>query len=197
MNWLAHLFLSKPTVEARLGNILADLVKGKDRKNLSPRFNSGIECHLLVDRFTDRHLIVKRSKTRINGDHKRYSGVLVDIFYDHILARNWEKYSEVSLSEFTEEIYSSFKNNLNNFPMSTRKTIEQMINKKWLDSYGTMLGVERALIRIKKRLSDKHTKIFIVSNALKQLENQYDHFEEDFKIFFPDIIDYLKIQKYR
>ena len=197
MNWLAHLFLSKPTVEARLGNLLADLVKGTNRQKLSPRFNTGIECHLLIDRFTDRHLIVKGSKTRINGDYKRYSGVLVDIFYDHILARNWQSYSEVSLSEFTEEIYTSFFKNLNDIPMSTSKTIEQMINEKWLNSYCTMLGVERALIRIKKRLSDKHNKIFIVSNALKQLENQYEGFEEDFKIFFPDIIDYLKIQKYR
>ena len=197
MNWLAHLFLSKPTVEDRLGNLLADLVKGTDRQKLSSRFNSGIQSHLAIDRFTDRHLIVKQSKARINPDYKRYSGVLVDIFYDHILARNWQKYSSVSLSEFTEEIYISFQNNLNELPLATSQRIEQMINRKLLDSYYDISGIERTLTRIKKRLSNKHTDLFIVSDALKQLEDNYIYFEADFNIFFPEIIDFLQQEKYR
>ncbi|MDJ0716150.1 MAG: ACP phosphodiesterase [Prochloraceae cyanobacterium] len=196
MNWLAHLFLSEPTIEDRFGNLLADLVKGTNRQKLSPRFNKGIKCHLLIDSFTDRHLIVKRSKNRIDTDYKRYSGVLVDIIYDRILARNWQRYSQVSLSEFTEEIYTSFKDNLDDIPMPTRKNIERMIDEKLLDSYYYMSGVEKALIRIKQRLSSKHSNLFIVSNAMKQLENNYEGLEEDFNIFFPEIIDYLKTQKY-
>ncbi len=196
MNWLAHLFLSRPTIDDRLGNLLADLVKGTNRQNLSPRFNTGIKCHLLIDSFTDRHLIVKRSKNRIDTDYKRYSGVLVDVFYDHILARNWQKYSQVSLSEFTEEIYTSFKNNLEDLPLRSSTIITYMINEKWLDSYYNMSGVEETLIRIKRRLSDKHSNIFIVRNLMKQLENQYNNFEEDFNLFFPEIIDYLKSEQY-
>ena len=194
MNWLAHLFLSKPKVEDRLGNILGDLVKGKSRKNLSPCFNNGIRSHLLIDSFTDHHLIVKFSKRRINANYKKYSGVLVDIFYDHLLARNWHNYSQVSLSEFTEEIYTSFKDNLGDIPILAKKIIEQMINEKWLDSYYNILGVEKSLMRIKKRLSDKHDNLFIVSNLIEELENKYNDFEKDFNIFFPDIIDYLKIK---
>jgi len=197
MNWLAHLFLSKPTVEDRLGNLLADLVKGTDRQKLSSRFNSGIQSHLAIDRFTDRHLIVKQSKARITSDYKRYSGVLVDIFYDHILARNWQKYSPVSLSEFTEEIYISFQNNLNELPLATSQRIEQMINRKLLDSYYDISGIERTLTRIKQRLSNKHSDLFIVSDALKQLEDNYIYFEADFNIFFPEIIDFLQQEKYR
>lgn len=98
MNWLAHLFLSEPRIEDRLGNILGDLVKGKSRHNLNPHFNSGIKSHLLIDSFTDKHLVVKRSKKRMNLDYKRYSGVLVDIFYDHFLAKNWHNYSQFSLA---------------------------------------------------------------------------------------------------
>ncbi|GAB4536332.1 MAG: hypothetical protein Tsb0014_24030 [Pleurocapsa sp.] len=79
MNWLAHLFLSQPQVEARLGNILADLVKGKEQPTLNSRFYRGIKCHLLIDSFADRHLIIKRSKQRIIAQYKRYSGLLVDI----------------------------------------------------------------------------------------------------------------------
>lgn len=197
MNWLAHLFLSKPTVADRLGNILADLVKGKNRQNLNPRFNSGIECHLLIDYFTDRHLIVKRSKARINPEYKKYSGVLVDIFYDLILARNWQKYDLGSLSEFTEEIYSSFQNNLNDIPIPARKTIEQMIGEKWLDSYYSISGVEKALIRIKTRLSAKHSHTFIVREFIEQLEANYEGFEADFNTFFPEIINYLQTEKYK
>ncbi len=191
MNWLAHLFLSEPKVEDRLGNILADIVKGKDRKKLSPRFNKGIECQLLVDSFTDTHLIVKHSKKIISPEYKRYSGLLVDIFYDHLLARNWSNYSQFSLSQFNQEIYESFLKNLDGVPEKARKIITQTIDEEWLGSYYHISGIEKALIRIKKRLSPKHNDLFVIEDFIEQIELQYSQFERDFKIFFPEIIDYL------
>lgn len=191
MNWLAHLFLSHPQVEDRLGNIIADLVKGKNRKTLNSRFDKGIECHLFIDFFTDHHPVVKHSKKQIILQHKRYSGLLVDIFYDHLLAKNWNNYSQVSLSEFKEEIYESFINNLDGIPETATQILKQMVDEDWLGSYYNIFGIEKALIRIKKRLSTKHCNDFDVSKAIKQLQDNYNDFNKDFNLFFPDIIEQI------
>jgi acyl carrier protein phosphodiesterase len=101
MNWLAHAFLSEPDLECRLGNLLADMVKGKDRATMSPLFLRGVACHQSIDSFTDFHPVVERSKLRITPRFGRVAGILVDIFYDHFLSLSWEDYAPVPLNEFT------------------------------------------------------------------------------------------------
>ncbi|MCA9216277.1 MAG: hypothetical protein KDB27_24585, partial [Planctomycetales bacterium] len=65
MNWLAHVYLSDEDVEVRMGNILADVVKGRDRKQLAPNILRGIRCHQAVDAFTDYHPTFSRSQERV------------------------------------------------------------------------------------------------------------------------------------
>lgn len=191
MNWLAHLFLSQPNGEHRLGNLLGDLVKGNRRQELSDRFSDGIKCHLLIDSFTDRHLIVRRSKRRISSQHRRYSGVLIDVFYDHLLARNWHIYSQVCLASFTEDVYNSFLEYWEEIPLFPRMIILRMIQEDWLGSYYNIAGIEATLSRIKGRLAAKYRNSFMVNYFLTELTDNYVELEKDFKEFFPIIISYL------
>src|SRR5215208_1187298 len=97
MNWLAHLLLSEPTPHFRIGNLLPDLLNHRELQAVHSRFKSGIDCHRLIDRFTDSHPVVRRSRERFGPTYRRFSGILVDIFYDHFLAQTWSSYSEISL----------------------------------------------------------------------------------------------------
>src|SRR5277367_1527199 len=101
MNFLAHLYLSGDNPKIKTGNFIGDFVKGK---NLADRFEKdiakGIVLHREIDWFTDRHPVVKQSKDRLREKYRHYSGVIVDVFYDHFLARNWINYSSKSLSDF-------------------------------------------------------------------------------------------------
>jgi acyl carrier protein phosphodiesterase len=191
MNWLAHLLLSQPNGAHRLGNLFGDLVKGKERNELNSCFSAGIKCHLLIDRFTDNHLIFKQSKQRIAREHRRYSGVLVDVFYDHFLAVNWHDYAQVSLSSFTEDVYHSFDDYWQLIPFFPRMIINRMFEQDWLGSYYYVEGIEATLKRIKAKLSAKHQDGFLVSSFLDCLESNYVELERDFKIFFPEIISYI------
>lgn len=191
MNWLAHLFLSQPNGKHRLGNLLGDLVKGKERKELPSCFRTGIECHLAIDRFTDRHGIFKRSKRRIISEHRRYSSVLIDVFYDHFLARNWNDYSAISLATFTEDVYDSFIEHCDLIPAFPRMVIYRMFEQDWLGSYYYLDGIEATLERIRIKLSVKHRNSFLVGAFLAQLENNYVTLEKDFQEFFPEIMAYL------
>ena len=92
MNYLSHLFLAEDTEESRIGNLLGDFVKGRLDDSFSPEIIKGIKTHRKVDSFTDSHYIIKQTKKLISPGRRKYSGVLVDIFFDHFLTNQWGKY---------------------------------------------------------------------------------------------------------
>ncbi|WP_193195455.1 ACP phosphodiesterase [Nostoc sp. MG11] len=193
MNWLAHLFLSEPNVETRLGNLLADIVKGSVRQELNLNIQRGIACHLVIDKFTDSHIVVKRSKERIDSDYRRFAGVLVDVFYDHFLAKNWSDYANVSLDEFTAEIYKSFQAYQGQLPVAVNEVITRVVNEDWLGAYRNLTGVENTLERISKRLSMRLShRSFLLTEAITGLTTHYDEFEHDFQEFFPELCSHVQ-----
>lgn len=191
MNWLAHIFLSKPNIESRLGNLLGDLVKGKDLEGLDQNLRKGVSRHYVIDKFTDNHTIVKSSKKRINRDYSKFSGILVDIFYDHLLAKNWSSYSTISLPDFAIEIYTSLQNYTGDIPPSARLTIEQMIDGDWLNSYQSLSGVKNALRRIDDRIQIRMGNKIKLISAIPILEREYMNFDRDFQHFFPELQQHL------
>ncbi len=190
MNWLAHLLLSEPDVESRLGNLLADLVKGTQRQNLNANIQRGMECHRLVDAFTDSHACVQRSKQRINSEYRRFAGIFVDIFYDHFLAKNWHAYSPNPLEKFTAEIYESFKTYPGKLPLAVSQLISQMADEDWLGQYRSVTGVENAAARLSKRLSMRFNKPWRL-DAVGELIANYSDLENDFVEFFPELLEYV------
>ncbi|AFZ35148.1 Acyl carrier protein phosphodiesterase [Stanieria cyanosphaera PCC 7437] len=192
MNWLAHLLLAKPDIESRLGNLLGDLVKGRERQNLPKQFQLGLQCHQAIDCYTDNHWIVKRSKQRIQANYGRFAGILVDVFYDYILAQNWYNYSALSLSDFTIQVYSSFTHYLAQVPPRASLVINKMIEEDWLGSYQTWLGIEHTLQRISWRITRRTNCYCNLTPALNEFRQQYFEFEQDFGEFFPQLTRHIQ-----
>jgi acyl carrier protein phosphodiesterase len=191
MNWLAHLLLSEPDVESRLGNLLADLLKGTERQNLSVNIQQGIEFHRLMDAFTDCHVCVQRSKQRIHTKYRRFAGIFVDVFYDHFLAKNWANYSPQPLEKFTAEVYESFKIHPVKLPLAVSQLITRMVDEDWLGGYRHLDGVENAAVRLSKRLSMRFKKPFQL-DAVSELIANYGDLENDFLEFFPELLKYAQ-----
>jgi acyl carrier protein phosphodiesterase len=195
MNWLAHLLLSQPDVESRLGNLLADLVKGTERDNLSDNIKLGIKNHHQIDAFTDSHLVVYRSKQRISSKYRRFAGILIDGFYDHFLAKNWSMYYLQPLNKFTAEIYESFQAYPEPLPEYASQIITRMANEDWLGSYRSLAGIEYLLTRLSHRFSQrfKNRSDFHLELAINELTNNYSDLESDFFEFFPELSEYVKL----
>lgn len=192
MNWLAHLLLAEPDPELRLGNLLGDLVKGEERTRLNPKLQRGLQCHQAIDIFTDRHVIVKRSKKRISPEYRRFAGILVDVFYDYILANNWNKYSEESLILFTTNVYSSWTCYLDDIPPYSQAVINRLMTENWLYSYRRIEGIEVTLARISTRLNRKRKKRqYDLTPAIKDLTMIYGFLESDFQEFFPQLQSHI------
>jgi acyl carrier protein phosphodiesterase len=185
MNWLAHVFLSEPSVEFQLGNLLADVVRGAQREALSADFVRGAGCHKAIDAFTDAHPVVKRSRARISSEYRRFSGVLVDVFYDYYLARDWRRYSSIALDAYTAAFYSGAEPHLTTLPPDARTLLERIMRHDLLGSYVQVDGVERALRRISSYLNSRWGKQFTLDRAVRDLLAHEAEFAADFHEFFP------------
>jgi acyl carrier protein phosphodiesterase len=187
VNWLAHVFLSEPNVEFELGNLLADVVRGPQRDAMSANFLRGAACHKAIDAFTDAHPVVKRSRARIGSEHRRFSGVLVDVFYDYFLARNWERYSPIALGAYTADFYARVQALPIELPPDAQLLLERVIRHDLLGSYARVEGVERALRRISTYLNSRWRKQFALDQGVRDLQAHEAAFAADFREFFPTL----------
>lgn len=187
MNWLAHILLSEPNVENRLGNLLGDLVKGKDLDGLNCNLRRGVSRHYAIDKFTDNHPIVKASKRRIDKEYSKFAGILIDVFYDHLLAKNWAIYADTVFTDFTADIYESFQKYSGDIPPLARQIIGWMVEGDWLTSYQRLAGVENALDRIDYRIRVRIGDRIKLIDAMPILKRESIDLERDFHAFFPEL----------
>lgn len=184
MNWLAHLLLSEPTPAFRIGNMLPDMLRLSDLNAMPQEFQGGIARHRAIDAYTDAHPVVRRSIERIQPPFRRWGGVVVDVFYDHFLARDWPLYSDISLNDFAQQTYRDFDLCREHLPPELWARLQQMKQDDWLCSYREINGIETALRRIEERLR----KPFALHQATRELENSYDELRNDFREFFPQLV---------
>lgn len=188
MNWLAHAYLSKQNIEFRVGNILPDLVSITELKKFSPPFQEGITCHKAIDLFTDSHPIVKASISRIPVSYRRYGGILIDVFYDHFLAKNWQKYCSVELREFSESIYFGLERIEQDVPVDVLYKFKRIFEHHIFETYKDVSDIETALQRIDLRLRRPAN----LGAATYLLEQHYDLYESEFEMFFADLQHYIQ-----
>ncbi|MDG2331694.1 MAG: acyl carrier protein phosphodiesterase [Flavobacteriales bacterium] len=193
MNYLAHLFLSGNDNELLVGNFIGDAVKGKAFSNYSRRIAMGIKMHRAIDSFTDNHKVVLKGKERLYPRHHKFSGILVDLFYDYFLCKNWLKYSEEPLEMFIRNKYQILEQNIESMPPLSQLIFHKMVEDNWLSSYQNVIGISKALNGLSKRTKFQNN----MKNASSDLllhENLYD---AEFNCFFPQIVDFCNSYKIR
>lgn len=187
MNWLAHLYLSEPTPAFRLGNLLPDLAPVAALVHLPAEFQAGIQCHRRIDAFADVHPIFRRSVARLGPSFRRFGGVLIDIFYDHVLAHEWDSFATTPLPEFAADVYASFDAQWSYIPVDARERLQAMREADWICSYRDIAGITEALTRIGQRLRRPTD----LAASVPILERDYDAFRADFVEFFPQLIAHV------
>ena len=174
-----------------VGQMLGDFLEPGWRERLPPRVIQGVELHQQVDRFTDTHPVFAQSRRRLGDDYRLYAGVLVDVFYDHFLARNWERYHpERPLVEFTAGVYAVLARHESSLTKRLRRVLPSMSSHDWLGSYGRLEAVDRALLGISRRLSRPNP----MAEGGKALRLHYVDLETDFHAFFPELEAFVAAQ---
>lgn|SRR5690606_3356962 len=188
MNFLAHIYLSGDDTLVAIGNFIADGIKGKDYKTYPKAVQTGILLHRAIDTYTDAHPVVRKSTKRLHENYGHYSGVIVDILYDHFLAKNWEKYATVPLPVFAERFYDTLEDNYALLPHRIKHLMPYMIADNWLVSYASTEGIAKVLEGMNRRTKN----VSGMHKAVEELELFYSEFETEFSMFFDDLIAYSK-----
>ena len=188
MNYLAHLYLAEDSPESLLGNLLGDFVKGRDIELYSDEIKKGIKFHRNVDLYTDSHPIFRDSKRLISPVNRRYAGLLIDVFYDHFLAKNWLDFSLVNLKEFVLKVYGVLQAYEAILPEKLKGLLPHIIQRNLLMSYAEISGIDAALKRLSLRVKRENN----IGIASEELINNYRQLELNFNKFFPELIDYVK-----
>ncbi|MCR9262953.1 MAG: acyl carrier protein phosphodiesterase [Flavobacteriaceae bacterium] len=188
MNFLAHIYLSFDDKEITLGNFFADHIRGNKYKHFPERIQKGILLHREIDTYTDSHPIPKQSSKRLHKNYSHYSRVIVDIFYDHFLAKNWSDYSEVPLEDYVENFYDLLEDNYDLLPLGTKRMMPYMITDNWLLNYANIAGIGRVLNGMNRRTQNRSKMNF----AILDLEEHYTDFEAEFTAFFEELITFSK-----
>lgn len=183
MNFLAHIYLSGENDQIKIGNFIADAIKGKHFEHLSKTVQKGILLHRAIDTFTDSHPIVKISKERLHQRYKHYDGVIIDILYDHYLAKNWNDYHTTPLKQYAHNFYILLKENAEILPEKTKHLMPYMIANDWLYNYSFIDGIKNVLIGMNRRTNHKSQ----MHLAIEDLEKHYVYFEKDFTEFFENL----------
>ena len=190
MNYLAHLFLSKNTDYSRMGNFLGDFVKGT-REKLSGLYPEevvkGIETHRLIDAYTDSHEEVKNAISILKPVHGLFSGIIVDVLFDHFLSTNWQAFSPVNRQTFIEACHESLSVHIPNLPYRFTLFLPILIDYDILNSYMDLDGIDHALFRIDQRFKRKTT----LCGAVSDIKAHYLDLEGCFQKFFPEICKYV------
>jgi acyl carrier protein phosphodiesterase len=152
LNFLLHLYLSPPDDAIRLGTLLGDFVKGPLDERYSAEIRSGIQLHRRQDVFAQHSPHFLSSRQRIDPAFGLCRGIMVDIFYDHLLASQWQQFSARPLAAFAEEIYTLLRSHQAQLPARMQETAERMIAHNWLVSYAQPPVVDTVLRRIAQRL---------------------------------------------
>jgi acyl carrier protein phosphodiesterase len=186
MNFLAHIYLSGDNDLIKIGNFMADGIRGKQFDGFPDDVQKGIILHRWIDTYTDIHPVFRKTTKKLHERYHHYAGVIADVFYDHFLARNWQQYSDEKLEDFVENFYSSLQSNYDILTEKTKTMLPYMTKYNWLVSYRTVDGIAAILSQMDHRTQNQSN----MRSSVEELKLNYSEIEQEFNAFFEDIRNY-------
>jgi acyl carrier protein phosphodiesterase len=151
LNFLAHALLAGDDPALIVGGVVGDWIKGHLPAGLPDDLASGVALHRAIDSYAETHPAFQQSRSRVSVSRRRYAGVLVDMFYDHLLARDWADIHHQPLQEFCAEVYRLIEERMGAFPVESHGVLRMMAREDWLSSYANIDGIAAVLVRMSRR----------------------------------------------
>jgi acyl carrier protein phosphodiesterase len=188
MNFLAHIYLSGKNEKLMIGNFIGDYVKGKKYETYHKTIKDGILLHRQIDFFTDSHSNFREAKKLLVPVYGLYSGIIIDLFYDHFLAKNWNTYSNVTLRQFSKWTHAVLLSNFFHLPKRVQGFLPFLIQNRRLESYATTVGIQKSLEIMSRYTSlPEHSK-----KAMEIMDSNQQFFEDNFAGFIKDLVGFVE-----
>lgn len=188
MNYLAHLYLSQDNGLSMAGNLMADFLKHVDLSVQPGAILRGIENHRATDKFTDNHTLVLGLKQHFHTDFRRFVPIMLDVSFDHMLAKHWQMFHPQPLHQFTRHAYAQLAQASHYMPGVMRRRIDGIAKHDWLAAYLEVDAVDKTLQSISKRIRFENN----LDLAFSEVVRQYDLIDEAFQVFFPELVEHIQ-----
>jgi acyl carrier protein phosphodiesterase len=187
MNFLAHIYLSGDSKDLLIGNFIGDYIKGKEYEKYPPGIQEGIHLHRKIDDFTDSHSVTRKAKLLVRERYGLYSGIVIDIFYDHFLSANWMEFCDTPLRTYVRQRYRMLDSGFSMFPIGVKTWFPYFIKSNWLEAYTTFQG----LVMVFKRMSYRTSLPDHSEYAVESLQENYELMDSYFRQFFQEIRSFV------
>ncbi len=187
MNYLAHLFLAKPTADSQFGNLLGDFRRGVNVASYSPNVQRGLENHHTVDKFTDQHELVRQAKLLFHPSRRRFAPVAIDIYFDHLLIKHWSAFTDTPFSLFCDERFALLERRLPVMPRNMQHSVGHLITHNWFNDYAKEEGIAKAIAVVAKRIRFKNE----FHKSVNDIVCNKEELESLFLSFFPQLIEHV------
>ena len=188
MNYLAHCVLSCQQESLLIGNFLGDMVRNRELDSFPADIQRGIFLHRQIDSYTDQHALVRQATRRLHARHGKYATVIVDVYYDYFLAKNWRLFAPKPMEEFQTDVYEILLKGKHHMPERIQNRVDRMVADRWLRHYTTLPGLEATFHRISPRLS----KPYFLEGVMTSLVEQEELLNEEFLTFFPEVVGFVE-----
>jgi acyl carrier protein phosphodiesterase len=176
--------LAQPTVESAVGNLLGDFARGVDAQRLSQPVRAGLDNHRAVDRFTDSHSLVQELKRGFSRKRRRFAGIALDIYFDHLLLQDWDRFEQRDQEALIADFYERMAVGESMMPAAEmRRVTRRMIDYDWFRSYRDIDAIAESLDRVAARIRFDNE----FGNAIEDLQRHQDAIREVFHEFYPQL----------
>lgn len=193
MNVLAHALLAAPDADAMFGSLIADFLRGRVDPTLPRGVRDGIALHRAVDTYTDAHPDVAEARALLAPPYRRYAGILLDVWFDHLLARDWERHAPGSLHAFSQTVQTLLTARAAELPPRMPGFVDYMRAHDLPERYREPAMIGAALRGLGRRLSRANP----VADALPVLQAQAAPLQRRFDAFFPQLMAYATRERER
>lgn len=188
MNFLAHAYLAGNDPALIVGGVVGDWIKGPLPGALPADLARGVALHRAIDSHAETHPAFCRSRNRMSPARRRYAGVLVDIFYDHLLARDWAQHHDTALADYCAQVYRLIDERLVDLPEPARHVLRLMASEDWLQSYAEVDGIADVLRRMSRRARQPNP----LAGGEVELVAEVAEFGEDFRVWLGDVRGFVE-----
>lgn len=172
---------------------MGDGIRGKDYQRFHPDIQVGVLLHRSIDSFTDFHAVFRQSKHRLVPKYNHFSGIIVDMFYDHFLAKEWSLYHHEELHVFCQRFYRELENHYKELNLKTRDLLPYLLKQNWLERYAHLTDLQQILKQMDSRFSFPSK----MNESVEDLFEHYESFQREFHLFFKDLMVHSESEKKR
>jgi len=193
MNLLAHALSASPDAEVMLGSLIGDFVRGRIDPALPPKVRAGIALHRAIDAYTDSHAVVAAARALFAPPFRRYAGILLDVWFDHLLARQWARFGEGDLDAFSDRVRSLLRIDAGLVPERMRGFVAYLEANDLPAEYRDIAMIGQALRGMSRRLK----RVNPLGEALPVLAALHAPLQQCFDAFFPDLRNFADVERIR